>query len=108
MENKKPERKLSNLYILSTVAVPRDEAHLYKAMTVEENTKFIDFIYDKLKADESILTKRPLILNNLNFKAKISHKHKYKEIQVILKKYNISFSSLYRKLYQEFAESKGT
>ena len=98
--------KCSEIYITSTVSVPRDEKHRFKGMTIDENTSYLDYIQDRLQKDPSILIKRPLLKSTINFKARKSHEEVFKQIQEILSKYNISFSRVFRILYDDYVQSK--
>jgi len=96
--------KFSDMYLTSTVSVPKDTKHIYKALTVEQNTEFLEYIYNRIKSNPEILKKKPLLKSSINFKAKKTHETMYKEVQKILKKHNISFSSIYRDLYPKFVK----
>lgn len=102
-ETKEKSKEVNNnlLYVNSTIGVPQGDEDKFK-LSIEENTKFVDFIYDKITQDPSLLKKRPHVTSIANFKIRKTHAEKFKKIQAMLKPVNLSFSKLYRQLYAEF------
>ena len=102
--NKMKKQTMSDFYVTTTISIPQGDEDKYR-LSIDENTKFVDFIYDKIKQEPDMLKVKPEYRSIGNFKFHKTHTETFKDIKKILSKYHVSFSNIYRKLYSEFVTS---
>jgi hypothetical protein len=104
------KKKMSDIYGVSTVVVPRGEEGKYKGMSVELNSQYLQFIHQRIKDNPEICVDSCGARKvSVNFKYRKEFKPLYDEVLDIIREkkkerpdMKIQFSDIYRFLFDDF------
>lgn len=93
-----------NYYCKTTIVLPKGMETRFPPLSMKSNVKFLQFMEKVLEEQPDLLIKKPSLTDRVNFRIPVESKQLFEGIKQKLKESSISFSSLYRLLYDKFVK----